>query len=329
MAMNINIQGGYPQQQQPGFQPQPGMTMQPGMQPGMMMQQPMMGPGMQPGMMGPGPGMMQPGMMQPGFQPGMVMMQPGMMMPGNMVVQQIKYGKEKLAEQTGIFVKQKFQLMEALTGCDQENRYNVYKLSKDGMDKKGKPIFKAKEKSGFCSRQCCHPSCRPFDMDVNNEDVNETVDDTPFMKLVRPFTCTICCCNRPYMDVTFVERDANERMGVIKAPCTCYDVQVDVYNASEDLKYKIVANCCQLGFWCKCPCDPCQHIHFDIRNPGGDNVGNLEKYSQGCIKATMDDSDNFSVHFPDNITPDDKALLMAATLFMDFRFFEERPNGRN
>ena len=307
------------------MQQQPGMMMQPGMQqPGMMMQ----------------PGMQQPMMMQPGMQQPMMMQQPVMMQPVVMLqpgmqmqaggatfqVVQVKWGMEKLQEMPGVFVKQKFQLMEALTGCEQENKYAVYKLSKDGKDKKGKPFLKAKEKSGFCARQCCPAAMRPFHMIVENEDNNETVDGEKFMHIERPFTCAILCCCRPFAEATLNEKEVNERLGTIKNPWTCYDVQMDVHGPSDELKYKIVGNCCQLGFWCKWPCDPCQHIHFDIRDPAGTVVGNLEKFSQGCIKASIDDSSNFSIEFPKDTTPKDKALFIAATLFMDLRFFEEKPD---
>ena len=36
------------------------------------------------------------------------------------------------------------------------------------------------------------------------------------------------------------------------------------------------------------------------------------------------DADNFHLEFPENCDPQDRALLMAAVLFLDFRFFEEK-----
>lgn len=44
--------------------------------------------------------------------------------------------------------------LEVVTGCERQNKYDIY-LKKDGkVKKKGKPLWKAKEKSGCCSRNC-------------------------------------------------------------------------------------------------------------------------------------------------------------------------------
>jgi len=34
---------------------------------------------------------------------------------------------------------------------------------------------------------------------------------------------------------------------------------------------------------------------------------------------------NFGVAFPLNSTPEEKALIMAAVIFLDYRYFEESP----
>jgi hypothetical protein len=42
----------------------------------------------------------------------------------------------------------------------------VYGTKSDGEINKKTPLFKCKEKSGFCSRLCLSGECRPFDMKV-------------------------------------------------------------------------------------------------------------------------------------------------------------------
>jgi hypothetical protein len=41
------------------------------------------------------------------------------------------------------------------------------------------------------------------------------------------------------------------------------------------------------------------------------------------MAAAKGDEDSFHLEFPENTEPSDRALLMAAVLFLDFRFFEE------
>jgi hypothetical protein len=73
----------------------------------------------------------------------------------NMVVMPMnkRGGLEKLRDLERIFVKQKFEMLEMLTGCETENRYKVY-AADENMDKVGEPVFKCKEKSNFFARNC-------------------------------------------------------------------------------------------------------------------------------------------------------------------------------
>lgn len=62
-------------------------------------------------------------------------------------------GLDKLRLLSRIFVKQKFEMLEMLTGCETENRYKVY-AADEGLERVGRPIFKCKEKSSFMARNC-------------------------------------------------------------------------------------------------------------------------------------------------------------------------------
>ena len=42
--------------------------------------------------------------------------------------------------------------MEALSGCERENKYMVYEIDNEGKGKGKNELFKCKEKSGFCAR---------------------------------------------------------------------------------------------------------------------------------------------------------------------------------
>ena len=55
--------------------------------------------------------------------------------------------------ENGIVVKQKFDVLEAMTGCETANKYYVHEMNKEGGLNR-KRIFKCKEKSGWCARNC-------------------------------------------------------------------------------------------------------------------------------------------------------------------------------
>ena len=54
----------------------------------------------------------------------------------------------------------------------------------------------------------------------------------------------------------------------------------------------------------------------------GNIVSTLEKRNPGCFRACYTNSDDFSLVFPAGISTEDKALLLAAALFVDYRYFE-------
>eukprot|EP01016_Furgasonia_blochmanni_P007714 TRINITY_DN13092_c0_g1_i1.p1 TRINITY_DN13092_c0_g1~~TRINITY_DN13092_c0_g1_i1.p1 ORF type:complete len:581 (+),score=45.64 TRINITY_DN13092_c0_g1_i1:195-1937(+) len=241
----------------------------------------------------------------------------------------MRTGFDKLAGLRGVFVKQKMELLEVVVGCEMENQYNVYALSQTG-DQIGHKLFKCKEKSSFLARQCLSGDCRPFEMTVYHASSADTSNEgTEFLKLVRPCACTCLCLNRPFMDVYLVEHGENVHLGKITSPCTCMNLQLDIYGDKEQILYKIEGSCCQLGLWCNWPCEACQLIHFDVKGGDGAILSGLDKKSPGCMKAMMSDADNFAVEFPLTCSLEERALLLAATLFLDFRYFEESPQQQN
>jgi len=238
-----------------------------------------------------------------------------------------KKGFERIQDRDGIFIKQKMDLLEAMSGCEQGNTYYVYPLGKDG-DKKGKKLFKAKEKSSCFAKQCMTGDCRPFQLKVNLEDDSEELDNEPFLLLDRPCKCTYMCCNRPEMTVTFVEDGKNEYIGKIRDPWTCCNIVNEIYDKDNNLKYKIEASCLQLGFHFKLPCDACETIDFDIKTPSGEVISTIQKRSPGCLASAISDADNFSVNFPANASKEDKALIMCCAMFLDYRYFEEKGGNK-
>jgi len=215
-----------------------------------------------------------------------------------------------------------------MTGCEGENTYYVYPLSKDG-EKKGKKLFKCREKSGCCARACLSGECRPFQLKINLVDDDEELDNEPFLLLDRPCACTCYCCNRPEIKVSYVEDGKNEYLGKIRDPFSCCNVVLDIHDKTESVKYHVDGSCCQIGMHCKGPFECCETIDFDLKIPAGDTVASIRKKSPGCLAAMVSDADNFPVHFPSGSTKEDKALIMCAVLFLDFRYFEEKAPKKN
>mmetsp|Transcript_15944 Transcript_15944/g.13502 ORF Transcript_15944/g.13502 Transcript_15944/m.13502 type:complete len:372 (+) Transcript_15944:198-1313(+) len=248
-------------------------------------------------------------------------------------------GFTRLENLEGIFVSQKTDYLEALSGCEQPNQYSIYRLNKN-QEKKGKRLFKCKENSGCCARLCLSGECRPFQVTIDHctlEGGNDEYDDTPFLAVDRECKCTFYCFGRPEMKVYDSRGKSKEEaidmknyIGKILDPFNCCNLVVNVYDSDGDLQYIINGSCCQLGIWCKFPCEPCETITFEVQNKQNDKIGECIKKSKGCVQSAITDADNFIMMFPETqkTTKEMRALLMCAVIFLDFRFFEENPNNK-
>jgi len=157
--------------------------------------------------------------------------------------------------------------------------------------------------------------------------MNDQGDESEILKFNRECACTFYCFNRPELTVDNIMGGQEVRIGKIRSPWMCMNLQVNVHDETDTLKYKINGSCCQLGLFFKWPCEPCQTIDFDIYNAGGEKVGSLQKRTAGCVKAMVSDTANFATIFPAGATSNDKALLLAANIMLDFTYFEEKPQG--
>jgi len=66
-----------------------------------------------------------------------------------------------------------------------------------------------------------------------------------------------------------------------------------------------------------------------MKKPGGESVGIVQKRTAGCVQSAITTADNFSANFPDDATPQTRALIMSSILLMDFAYFEEKQDNRN
>lgn len=309
---NINTQ----QNTQEGENNEQNMTNQqfvypPGMLPGYPM-----GPGM---MQGYPPGMM-PGMM-PGMNPGMMPgMNPGMMGYGPQAFAYINDPMEELEQCNGAIIRQELEMYEIISGCETENRYHVFLQSNKGL----KYAFKCIERSGCCSRCCCSNDCRALKLDIKH--VKSANDDPDLVKSFisarKPCALACCCLCRPILELRLSD-DNNTYLGKIREPCTCCDINMDIYDENKYLKYNIIGNCCQYGLCCCCgaSAEKLTEIQFKIMSKG-EKVGMMRKLASSKAEF-YSKADSYKISFPPDATPKDKMLLICAGLLVDYQNFEK------
>jgi hypothetical protein len=114
-------------------------------------------------------------------------------------------------------------------------------------------------------------------------------------------------------------------MGKIRNPWTCANLEMEILDKDEVVQYILTGSICQAGIICpKCPCDACQNVDFEIRDRHSNKIGTFMKKNPGCEKSTFTDADNFSMIFPSDATPENRALLLGALILLDFTYFEEK-----
>lgn len=234
-----------------------------------------------------------------------------------------------LAQTTVCFVKQHIELLEIVTGCETPNRYSVFAKNNLGQTVL---LFKCKEESECCTRTYCRGDSRPFKMKVKHIS-NPNVDDdfmNTFALFNRPFQCTCCCLARPELTGTYKD-EFGAQIGKITEPCTLCDPHLDITDSKGNLKYKIHGDCCQCGFCCRSDvCGKCSDVIFPIFAANvtdyniNNKIGAVRKVCSG-VAELISDADNFEITFPSDATPEDKLMLIGATLMIDYRYYEENP----
>lgn len=154
-----------------------------------------------------------------------------------------------------------------------------------------------------------------------------------FLALNREFYCTCCCLDRPLMTCHY-GNIANPQIGHISEPFTCCDCAPWIYvkGKTGEIIFSISTPYCQCGICCRhgC-CGPFYDVKLFIGRGSGDPkinpVGHIFKPQVGC-QGVFTNADNYELMFPNDATPEEKILLISATLFMDYQYFE-RPKNNN
>jgi len=228
-----------------------------------------------------------------------------------------------LAQSTGCFVKQRMELLEILTGCETKNRYDVaLKINNTFY-----MAFHCKEVSNCCCRNFCPSELREFQMDIKY--FPNGVDRGSWALIDRPFKCSCYCLCRPEMTIKL---RSGEYIGKVAEPWGCCQVCIDIANSQNQVKYQIDRTYCESAFLCRNNwCGAMSGVDFPILyNDGGITGngklqdGNIERKGRSLLETFVDsDADCFDVNFPKTASPQEKLLIIATVLMLDFRYFED------
>ena len=190
-------------------------------------------------------------------------------------------------------------------------------------------LFKCKEQSECCQRNCCCASVREFSMAIKHVkphlETDDTFDNTD-ISAYKPCKCTCFCLERPIMNV-FTNR--NTLVGTVKQPFSCCDPIFTINDPSGVIKYYIWADCCQCGYCCgNNICGKLSEVIFYIYSNLDKTVkiGSITK-KVAKLSEMITNADSYSIIFPEGAFPEDKLLLIAAALMIDYQYFESSPES--
>jgi len=223
----------------------------------------------------------------------------------------------ELSRSSGAIIRQQIEVYEALTGCETQNRYHVFLQTLDGI----KYAFKCSERSDCCARCCCAPDCRPLEIVIRHVVSIEQIQKDYakiFIRVDKPCKCGCLCFCRPYMEVKLEDNGAI--LGRVREPCTCCDLDSEIYDPVGNLRYEVVGDCCQVGLCCGPDLEKLASIRFDIMQ-NGRAVGSIKKLGSSFWEF-FTKADSYQINFPQNATPEEKMLLIIDGLMIDYQYFE-------
>jgi hypothetical protein len=245
---------------------------------------------------------------------------------------------ESMIDCPGILMQQKFDALEALTGCQKKNKYKV--TSDGGWDstqckdwtespyKKNPQIFKAKEESECLHRICCF-NRRPFQMFIRTGDSG----DGPYAyKIDRPFRCTIniCCFLFNPQELTIMD-SSDQPIGRVVQDWRCFETSCclknywQVMDNAGTTQYYYKDNLCSTNL-CAPSCCCAQH-NIEILDANQQPTdGYLRNIFPGCnIKSLLGAGgmrDSYHLKFPSNANAQQKAMLFGGLFLIEYMLFE-------
>ena len=222
---------------------------------------------------------------------------------------------------TGVMIRQQPEFFELFTGCETQNRYHVFGISPQGY----KYMFKCRERSDFCMRNCCPSEMREFNMEISQILLNGQIKI--FANAFKPFKCSCCCFNRPVIHLNV----GDQPVGKIVHLFSCLDPEFQVFEGNGNLKYFVSADCCQCGILCsKNICGKCSQAVFNIFEAGTNSiVATITKMPASSYSEYVTDADTYKITFPSGSTAYEKLLLIALGLMIDYQYFETDENSNN
>ncbi|CAH1380547.1 unnamed protein product, partial [Tenebrio molitor] len=199
-------------------------------------------------------------------------------------------GLEYLTQINQLLVHQKVELLEAFTGIETKNKYNI----KNSL---GQQVYYAEEDTDCWTRNCCG-SIRPLGMKIFDNFKNEVIH------LYRPLACDNCCfpCCLQRMEVS---SPPGTLVGTVEQDWSLCFPMFSIKNANGEVVLRIKGPFCTMGCY--------RDVNFEVLSAdGATKVGRITKQWTGVAQEMFTDADNFGITFPMDLDVKMKAVMLGA-----------------
>jgi hypothetical protein len=215
----------------------------------------------------------------------------------------------------GIIIKQELEYFEIITGFERNTSYNIFGETSEGY----KYLFKCKENTGCLARWLCPTATRKLHMNFLKNSSNDKPEN--IVNFLKPFKCPFFCLGRPEI---FLElEESKEKIGRILEVFSCSEHLYEIYDSEEKIKYIVKGKCCQCGLlFSNTILGRIGEALFNIIDPETkEEIGSISRQTSAMSEG-VNDGENFKINFPEKTSTNDKLLLMALGLMIDYQNFE-------
>ena len=169
----------------------------------------------------------------------------------------------------------------------------------------------------------CPTSLKAVNMKLLHISSPETKNENKIASnIFKPFRCTCFCFYRHVFILTIEE--LNEIVGKIIEKYSCCEQIYEVINKQNNIKYIVKGNYTQCGLICSNSiCGKNRDVNFSILSPEKkEPIGNIERLIIDKEKG----EESFQVNFPSDANSNEKLLLLAIGLMINYQYFEIDPS---
>lgn len=207
----------------------------------------------------------------------------------------------RLNDSKNLFIEQKFQMCEIMTGWARENKFTVW------QDRDMAPFYGKEESSCIC-RQFAGDR-RAFACGIKDGRNNV------LLKVERPLNCSMFCGSL-FPDSLVIKLGNEQVLGYVKEKVN-FVPHFAVKNGQGQTIFELKARLIPATFHTN------DQVAFNILDGLSKKVvGRIVKHWGGCCQEWFTSADKFTIEFAEDWSPETKALLLGTLFLINMRHFE-------